>query len=38
MWLAPAADRPTDPDAQVAWIYDWWKRLDEWIDEQPAES
>jgi 1-acyl-sn-glycerol-3-phosphate acyltransferase len=37
MWLAPAADRPTDPDAQVAWIYDWWKRLDEWIDEQPPE-
>jgi 1-acyl-sn-glycerol-3-phosphate acyltransferase len=38
MWLARAADRPTEADAQVAWIYDWWKRLDEWIDEQPAES
>jgi len=38
MWLARAADRPTEADAQVAWIYDWWKRLDEWIDEQPPES
>jgi 1-acyl-sn-glycerol-3-phosphate acyltransferase len=38
MWLAAAADRPSEPDAQVAWIYDWWKRLDEWIDEQGPES
>lgn len=32
MWLVPASERPTQPDAQVVWIYDWWKRLDEWIE------
>ena len=38
MWLAPAAARPVDPDAQVEWLYAWWKRLDGWIDEQGAEQ
>jgi 1-acyl-sn-glycerol-3-phosphate acyltransferase len=37
MWLAPAAERPSDPDAQVTWIYDWWSRLDDWIEEQDTE-
>ena len=37
MWLAPAADRPRDPEAQVKWIYDWWERLDAWIDGQGDE-
>jgi 1-acyl-sn-glycerol-3-phosphate acyltransferase len=37
MWLSPAAERPLDPDAQVAWIYDWWKRLDTWIEDQGTE-
>jgi 1-acyl-sn-glycerol-3-phosphate acyltransferase len=37
MWLSPAAERPLDPDAQVAWIYDWWKRLDGWIEDQGSE-
>jgi hypothetical protein len=37
MWLSPAAERPLDPDAQVARIYDWWKRLDKWIEDQGSE-
>jgi 1-acyl-sn-glycerol-3-phosphate acyltransferase len=37
MWLSPAAERPRDPDAQVAWIYDWWQRLDKWIEDQGSE-
>jgi 1-acyl-sn-glycerol-3-phosphate acyltransferase len=37
MWLEPAAKRPEDPDAQVRWLYDWWKRLDEWIEQQANE-
>jgi 1-acyl-sn-glycerol-3-phosphate acyltransferase len=37
MWLAPAADRPRDPEAQVRWIYDWWQRLDGWIESQGDE-
>ena len=37
MWLVPADQRPTDPDEQVRWIYDWWKRIDEWIDRAGSE-
>ncbi len=37
MWLAPAAGRPTERDAQIAWLYDWWKRLDDWVEEQGSE-
>jgi NTE family protein len=37
MWLSSAAEHPLEPEAQVAWIYDWWKRLDEWIEEQGTE-
>jgi 1-acyl-sn-glycerol-3-phosphate acyltransferase len=38
MWLSPAGERPLDPDAQVAWIYDWWKRVDEWIEDEGSET
>lgn len=38
IWLSPAAERPLDPDAQVTWIYDWWTRLDRWIEDQGAEA
>jgi 1-acyl-sn-glycerol-3-phosphate acyltransferase len=34
MWRVPAEERPTTPDAQVEWLYGWWKRLDEWIEGQ----
>jgi 1-acyl-sn-glycerol-3-phosphate acyltransferase len=37
MWLVPAADVPTGEDEQVAWLYDWWKRIDDWIaTQQPS--
>jgi 1-acyl-sn-glycerol-3-phosphate acyltransferase len=35
MWLVPADERPTDPDSQVEWLYEWWKRVDQWIEGQP---
>jgi hypothetical protein len=34
MWLVPAADVPGTDDERVSWLYDWWKRIDEWIAEQ----
>lgn len=34
MWLAPAAQRPTEPEALLEWLYDWWKRLDRWVEAQ----
>ena len=37
MWLSPAAEHPLEPSAQVAWIYEWWKRVDDWIGEQEPE-
>jgi 1-acyl-sn-glycerol-3-phosphate acyltransferase len=37
VWLAPAAERPAEPDAQVVWLYDWWKRLDDWVEQGGEE-
>ncbi len=38
MWLVPAAERPRDPEAEAQWLYDWWKQLDDWVDEQGEEA
>jgi 1-acyl-sn-glycerol-3-phosphate acyltransferase len=38
MWLWPAADRPTDPDEQEAWIYDCWRLIDQWVEDQGTEE
>jgi 1-acyl-sn-glycerol-3-phosphate acyltransferase len=34
LWLAPASEIPRDPDRQTEWLYDWWKRIDDWIETQ----
>jgi 1-acyl-sn-glycerol-3-phosphate acyltransferase len=31
MWLVKAQDVPHSADEQIEWLYDWWKRIDEWI-------
>jgi 1-acyl-sn-glycerol-3-phosphate acyltransferase len=38
MWLAPAGERPADPDEQVEWLYGWWERLNRWVQEQGEEA
>jgi 1-acyl-sn-glycerol-3-phosphate acyltransferase len=38
MWLAPAGERPTDPEDQIEWLYGWWRRIDEWVDSQGEET
>jgi 1-acyl-sn-glycerol-3-phosphate acyltransferase len=38
MWLAPAAERPQDPDEQIEWLYDWWAKIDRWVDAQGEET
>jgi 1-acyl-sn-glycerol-3-phosphate acyltransferase len=38
MWLAPASERPTDPEEQIKWLYDWWRRIDAWVDSQGEET
>lgn len=31
LWMVPASEIPRDPDQQTEWLYDWWKRIDDWI-------
>jgi 1-acyl-sn-glycerol-3-phosphate acyltransferase len=37
-WRVPAdaVPRAAGHDTQVAWLYDWWERLDRWITEESA--
>jgi 1-acyl-sn-glycerol-3-phosphate acyltransferase len=32
-WRVPAAEVPRDEDAQVGWLYHWWKTIDDWVYE-----
>src|SRR5215218_6056596 len=32
-WRIPAAEVPEGREAQVDWLYEWWARIDHWIDE-----
>lgn len=34
MWLVPSAEVPDDPDDQVEWLNQWWRRIDDWIEAQ----
>jgi 1-acyl-sn-glycerol-3-phosphate acyltransferase len=38
MWLVPAAEVPAGDEERVDWLYDWWKRIDEWIAAQPTDG
>lgn len=31
-WRVPATEVPVGEDAQVDWLYDWWERIDDWVD------
>jgi 1-acyl-sn-glycerol-3-phosphate acyltransferase len=32
-WQVPAAEVPRGEAAQVEWLYHWWKRIDDWVDD-----
>ncbi len=32
MWTVPAEEVPTDDEARMDWLYDWWDRLDDWLE------
>ena len=38
-WRVPAAEVPRsgDHEAQVRWLYDWWARIDAWIEQNTAQ-
>jgi 1-acyl-sn-glycerol-3-phosphate acyltransferase len=38
MWLVPASEVPVTDDERVEWLYDWWKRIDEWIDSRSGKT
>jgi len=33
-WQVPAARVPRERDEQIEWLYQWWARIDAWIDER----
>ena len=36
-WSVPPEEIPATEEERITWLYDWWARIDEWIDEnQPA--
>jgi 1-acyl-sn-glycerol-3-phosphate acyltransferase len=36
-WSVDPEDVPADDEERVAWLYDWWQRIDTWIEEnRPA--
>lgn len=39
-WRVPAAGVPraADHETQVAWLYDWWERIDAWISRESPHS
>jgi len=38
MWLVPRPEVPADPQEQTTWLNEWWKRIDDWIEQQQSES
>jgi 1-acyl-sn-glycerol-3-phosphate acyltransferase len=36
-WRVPRSEIPPDRDGRIDWLFDWWERIDEWIDDnRPA--
>jgi hypothetical protein len=33
LWRVPAADVPESPAERTAWLFEWWKRMDDWVAE-----
>jgi 1-acyl-sn-glycerol-3-phosphate acyltransferase len=38
MWLVPAAEVPGTREEQIAWLYDWWNRIEEWVAEHRSQT
>src|SRR4051812_895317 len=32
-WRVPRLEIPPDRDARIDWLFDWWERIDEWIED-----
>lgn len=36
-WRVPRAEIPTGRDERIEWLFDWWERIDDWVDENRPE-
>ncbi len=32
-WRVPASEVPHDQEQLIDWLYDWWQRIDDWVEE-----
>jgi 1-acyl-sn-glycerol-3-phosphate acyltransferase len=37
-WTVSAHEIPADRDARIDWLFDWWERIDSWIEENRPEE
>lgn len=37
-WRIPAAEVPHEQEALIAWLFKWWKTIDDWIEEHAPET
>lgn len=37
-WQVTRDEIPTDRDAQIDWLFGWWERIDQWIEEHRPEE
>jgi Acyltransferase len=37
-WRIPPTEIPKDPDELGRWLFDWWGRIDDWIEERRVDS
>jgi hypothetical protein len=35
-WPVPPEEVPQEREERIAWLYDWWARIDKWIETQRA--
>jgi hypothetical protein len=35
-WRVPAAEVPHESDPLIAWLYEWWQRIDDWVEEHAS--
>ena len=37
-WEVPRAEIPADREARIDWLFDWWERIDTWIEQNRPED
>ena len=37
-WQVPRAEIPADRDERIDWLYGWWERIDDWVQQNRPED